>query len=90
MSRSSIIVSYFLAVDNSKPTALGWKPWHLYFTVVKYNMSAGLAQATGKYPGVGYDSEYRVPNSPWAGGELRVPKFNIIYSEVYAVTPYPD
>jgi hypothetical protein len=46
MSRSSIIVSHFLAADNSKPTALGWKPWHFYFTIVKYSMSAGLAQAT--------------------------------------------
>jgi hypothetical protein len=72
MSRSSIIVSYFLAAGNSKPTAFGWKPWHLYFTIVKYNMSASAAQAAGKYPGGGYDSEYWVSNSPWAGGELRI------------------
>jgi hypothetical protein len=48
MSRYSIIVSHSLAADNSKPTVLGWKPLRFYFTSVKYNTSASLAQATSK------------------------------------------
>jgi hypothetical protein len=50
MSRSSIIVSHFLAADNSKPTAPGRKPRRVYFTVVKYNTSASPAQATCEHP----------------------------------------
>jgi hypothetical protein len=50
MSRFPIIVSHFLAADNSNPTALGWEPWRFYFTSVKYNTSACPAQAAGKYP----------------------------------------
>jgi hypothetical protein len=48
MSRSSIIVSHFLAADN--PTAPGRKPWRVYFTTVKYNTNLGPAQATGEHP----------------------------------------
>jgi hypothetical protein len=58
MSRSSIIVSHFLAADNSKPTAPGRKPWRFYFTIVKYNTRAGPTQATGEYPCVGLGAAF--------------------------------